>query len=80
MSKRKDLRNGRESGTWKPHRWSPVRAAAFTSHVLTVILMEFEREMPRHEATQAFGKFLYDRQQAANEYEIKRRGIRTIGA
>lgn len=72
MSKRKDLRNGRESGARKPHKWSVPKCQAFTGHVLTVFLMELEREMPRQVATAVFGEFLRERDRIANQQFARR--------
>lgn len=80
MSKRKDLRKGRESGSWKPGLWSTPKANRFTGHVLTVFLMELEREMPREEATRVFGKFLHERNEAWSAEELKNRNAARLGA
>jgi hypothetical protein len=34
MAKRKDLRNGRESGSWKPHKWTIRRQRTCLKHAL----------------------------------------------
>lgn len=78
MSKRKDLRNGRESGAWKPGLWSTSKVNRFTGHVLTVFLMELEREMPRQEATRIFGEFLRERDRRLSELGLRNSGVTTL--
>jgi hypothetical protein len=40
MSKRKDLRNGRESGSWKPHKWTIRRQREYLKHALAAAYSE----------------------------------------
>lgn len=37
---RKDLRNGRESGRWKPYTWSGARVRTYMRHVEQQIILE----------------------------------------
>lgn len=50
MSKRKDMRNGRESGSWKPHRWRSERAGRTRSHALDVAFNELSLDLGAYRA------------------------------
>lgn len=50
MSKKKDLRNGRESGAWKPHCWRPARAARTRIHALDVAFNDLSLELGAYRA------------------------------
>lgn len=52
MSK-KDLRNGKESGSWKPYRWRAARAARTRMHALDVAFIELCRDLGEYRAALA---------------------------
>jgi len=78
MSKRKDLRNGRESGTWRPHKWSPAKVRTFIRHFFGHLHLELELYYRPHDVNIALALIAGIRAAAESRDAIHAAGLRTI--
>lgn len=76
----KDLRNGKESVSWKPHKWSTERVARARTHALNVAYNELSSEWGQFHAGKAIAELYAIIDGAVSRERLAAAGVPTIGA
>jgi len=79
MAKRKDLRNGHESGAWKPSKWRPERVRRYRRHVAEYIGFALSFYFPPHEVRIVCAEIAARIAEADSADGLHADGIKTLG-
>ena len=77
--KKKDARNGKESGHWRPGKWTDTKVRRFQRHVTAHAWDEAKYFGPRMEVNRELIEFLQSAKDRESAVMLARAGVRTIG-
>jgi hypothetical protein len=76
---KKDIRNGKESGNWRPGRWTDAKLRRFMRHVCKAAWNECSAILGAQEGNRAIMEFLSDSKERESIAMLHKMGFRTIG-
>jgi hypothetical protein len=77
--KKKDARNGKESGQWRPGKWTDAHVRRFLRHVTAHAWDQASYFGPRMEVHRELIEFLQGAKDRESAAMLARAGVRTIG-
>lgn len=80
MSKKKDLRNGKESGNWRPHKWGTLRAHRSRTDALAVAYNELASECGPFVASRIIAEISTEIDAVISKERLNAAGVQTLGA
>jgi hypothetical protein len=76
---KKDIRNGKELGNWRPGRWTDAKLRRFMRHVCKAAWNECSTILGAQEGNGAIMGFLSEAKERESLAMLHHRGIQTIG-